>query len=447
MGLFTDYDDSIQANSNVPPLNVPFDYGKQPMRGVNVGGWFVMEPFITPSYFKEWDARFGVVDEYTLATQLGPEQTRKTFEQHYSTFITEEDFRMMRDAGLDHVRIPYGYWAAMQLQGDPYLFQVQWRYLLRAIEWCRKYGLRVKLDLHAVPGGANGWNHSGRLGPINWLNGTDGDKNAQLTLDLHNKLSTFFSQPRYRNIITIYGLVNEPRMTFLDADNVIKWTEDAYAIIRKNGYEGKVVFGDGFRGLEKWKGEFSGLEGMVLDVHQYVIFNTGQIGQTHTVKVQFACKAWGAQLRQSMDPKTGFGPTMVGEWGQADTDCTQYLNNVGVGTRWEGTLKYGANDPANVLTPTCPNKFQCSCTKANETPDKYSDEYRLFLKTFAIAQMDAFEYGWGWVYWTWQTEDAHQWSYRKGLEAEILPKDAVNREWNCGESVPDFAALGLPESY
>lgn len=298
------------------------------MRGVNVGGWFVIEPFITPSFFSEWDSRFGVVDEYTLSTQLGPDSTRKTIEKHYSTFIVEEDFKMMRDAGLDHVRIPFAYWAAMKLDGDPFLYQVQWRYLLRAIEWCRKYGLRVKLDLHSVPGGANGWNHSGRLGPINWLNGTNGDKNAQLTLDLHNQLSTFFAQPRYKNLITLYGLVNEPRMTFLDSDKVISWTEQAYQLIRKNGYTGKVVFGDGFRGLEKWKGEFGGMEGMVLDVHQYVIFNTGQISQTHTGKVQFACKGWGAQLTQSNSPSTGFGPTMVGEWGQADTDCTQYLNNV-----------------------------------------------------------------------------------------------------------------------
>jgi len=31
----------------------------------------------------------------------------------------------------------------------------------KAIEWCRKYGLRVNLDLHAVPGAQNPWNHSG----------------------------------------------------------------------------------------------------------------------------------------------------------------------------------------------------------------------------------------------------------------------------------------------
>ncbi|KAF8471280.1 glycoside hydrolase superfamily [Kalaharituber pfeilii] len=447
MGLFSEWDDSVRANDNVPPLNEPFDYGKQPIRGVNVGGWFVMEPFITPSYFKEWDSRFGVVDEYTLSKQLGPETARKTFEKHYSEFIKEEDFRMIRDAGLDHVRIPFGYWAVMQLDGDPYVYQVEWRYLLRAIEYCRKYGLRVKLDLHSVPGGANGWNHSGRLGPIHWLNGTDGDRNAQLTLELHDKMSKFFSQPRYKNVVTMYGLVNEPRMTFLDADKVIAWSEQAYKIIRGNGYEGKIVFGDGFRGLEKWKGEFQSLEGMVLDVHQYVIFNTGQISQTHTGKVQFACKGWSAQLLKINNPDTGYGPTMVGEWGQADTDCTPYLNNVGVGSRWEGTLNYGEDEPGNVLTPTCPNKNQCSCEKANEHPNNYSDDYKLFLKTFAIAQMDAFENGWGWMYWTWQTEDSHQWSYRKGLEAGILPKAAVNREWSCQDDIPDFAARGLPEYY
>ncbi len=30
------------------------------------------------------------------------------------------------------------------------------RYFLRVLEWARKYGLRVCLDLHAVPGSQNG---------------------------------------------------------------------------------------------------------------------------------------------------------------------------------------------------------------------------------------------------------------------------------------------------
>ncbi len=59
--------------------------------------------------------------------------------------------------------------------------------------------------------------------------------------------------------------------------------------------------------------------------------------------------------------------------------------------------------------------------------------------------MDAFERGWGWFYWTWDTEEAVQWSYRKGLKAGIMPGDASKREGVCGRDVPEFE--DLPESY
>ncbi|KAI9290466.1 hypothetical protein K502DRAFT_354017, partial [Neoconidiobolus thromboides FSU 785] len=41
------FDDSARANPNVPPLNQPFQYGTDmKIRGVNLGGWLVPEPFI-----------------------------------------------------------------------------------------------------------------------------------------------------------------------------------------------------------------------------------------------------------------------------------------------------------------------------------------------------------------------------------------------------------------
>lgn len=305
MGLWDDYDDSVQANANVPPLDQEFSYGTKPIRGVNLGGWLIIEPFITPSFFNKIDPRFGVVDEFTLSKYLGPTNAAKTIEQHYASFINETAFQEMRDAGLDHVRIPFGYWAVMTLEGDSFVPMISWRYLLRAIEYARKYGLRVNLDLHSVPGGANGWNHSGKIGPIGWLNGTDGDINAQKTLDIHNQMATFFAQPRYKNVVTMYGLVNEPKMISLDADKVIAWTAKAHDVVRKAGYQGYIIFGDGFRGLDNWKGEFKGLDKMLLDVHEYVIFNTGQISSTHSAKVKFACDGWGQQMLQSMNTSTG----------------------------------------------------------------------------------------------------------------------------------------------
>ena len=59
--------------------------------------------------------------------------------------------------------------------------------------------------------------------------------------------------------------------------------------------------------------------------------------------------------------------------------------------------------------------------------------------------MNAFEKGWGWLYWTWDTESATQWSYKKSLAAKIIPQKAYKRSFNCDSEVPDFLAMGLPE--
>lgn len=453
MGLNSTWDDSAAANDLVPALSTAWgSYASRPARGVNLGGWLSLEPFIAPDLF-DYDESLGIIDEYTLCTHLGTSACASTLEAHYATFVTESTFAEIADAGLDHVRIPYSYWAVQTYDGDPYLFRTSWRYLLRAIEWARRYGLRVNLDLHGLPGSQNGWNHSGRQGPIGWFNGTDGDLNVQRSIDVHDRLSKFFAQPRYANVISHYGLANEPRMTVISATEVINWTSTVYSMVRANGLANDtvVVFGDGFRGLDAWQGELSGYgDGLALDVHQYVIFNNAQIVYNHTEKVRYACEGWTEQTEQSMDTSTGFGPTMVAEWSQADTDCADNLNNVGWGNRWTGTYDTGnASDPLQALTPRCPAEDDtCSCTKANADPSTYSDDYKQFLLYFASAQMDSFEAGWGWWYWTWWTsEGSTQWSYKRGLAAGILPAKAYDRSFACNSTaIPDWSPT-LPEYY
>ena len=305
MGLNSTWNDSTQANQFVPALNKAWAYGTMPIRGVNLGGWLSIEPFITPSLFNTYKSDQNIVDEYSLSTLLGPTKAAQVLEKHYSQFITEGDFSSIQAAGFDHVRIPYSYWAVTTYPGDPYVPKISWRYLLRAIEYARKYGLRVNLDLHALPGSQNGWNHSGRQGPIGWLNGTDGALNAQRSLDLHTQLSTFFAQPRYQNVITIYGLVNEPKMTALSQSAVVQWTVSAAQVVRKSGMNQTIAFGDGFLGLEKWQGQLQGISGMVLDAHEYTIFDPNLIVLNHTAKVQYACTGWTGQMKISEDTTTG----------------------------------------------------------------------------------------------------------------------------------------------
>jgi glucan 1,3-beta-glucosidase len=444
MGLNSTWDDSKSATKNTPPISTAWgSYADRPARGVNLGGWLSLEPFITPSLFN-YDSSLGIVDEWTLTTQLGS-AAQSTLEKHYATFVTEQTFVDIANAGLDHVRIPFSYWAVATYPGDPYVFRTSWRYLLRGIEWARQNGLRINLDLHGLPGSQNGWNHSGRQGAIGWLNGTDGALNANRSLEVHDQLSQFFAQDRYKDIIAFYGLANEPKMTVLPVSEVLDWTANAYTLVRQNGMNAYVVFGDGFMGLAKWQGQLTGYDGLVLDAHQYVIFNENQIDYTHTTKVNYACTGWTEQSEQSMDVSTGFGPTIFAEWSQADTDCAPNLNDVGIGNRWTGTYNIG-NSTTDVLTPDCPTKnSQCECTDANADPSQYSATYKQFLQMFAEAQMASFEKGWGWFYWTWVTEDATQWSYQLGLAAGILPQKAYAPDFNCSATVPSFS--GLPEYY
>lgn len=309
MGLYSTWDDSARPNEHVPPLNEPFPYGERPIRGVNLGGWLSIEPFITPSLFDQYSLSDGVVDEWTLSQTLGV-SAALTIEKHYANFIREQDFAEIRDAGMDHVRIQYSYWAITTYDGDPYVAKISWRYLLRAIEYCRKYGLRVKLDFHGIPGSQNGWNHSGRQGIIRWINSTEGELNRQRSLENHDQLSKFFAQDRYKNILTIYGLVNEPLMLSLPVKDVLDWSVEATQKIQENGVNAFIAIHDGFLNLNKWKYMLQNRPPrMMLDTHQYTIFNIGELALTHTGKVNQICNGWYKMISNINSSSNGYGPS------------------------------------------------------------------------------------------------------------------------------------------
>lgn len=304
MGLNSTWDDSTRPNDNVPPLDEKFPYGKQPIRGVNVGGWLSIEPFITPSFFEPY--KHEVVDEWELTEAWGKNAAKK-MEKHYSSFINKQTFKEIREAGFDHVRIPYGYWIVEKYEGEPYVERIGWRYLLRAIEYCRENGLRVSLDMHGVPGSQNGWNHSGKHGEIRWLNGEDGDLWGDRAMDIHDKLSKFFSQDRYKNVITMYGLANEPRIRELESTKTfLDWTEKAAKMVANNGMDQYVIIGEGFLPLDRWRTMLQDTgQPLVLDAHLYMIFDTNLIKMDHEEKLKFVCKEWTRQISESVSKETG----------------------------------------------------------------------------------------------------------------------------------------------
>jgi glucan 1,3-beta-glucosidase len=155
-----------------------FNYGTDKIRGVSLGGWLLLEPFITPQIFLDTKDD-NVIDEYTYGLKYGSAGAAARLKSHWwvfpavgdkkyllkyaslrlynrDTFITETDIATIKSYGLNHVRIPIGYWSLNKLPSEPYAVGA-YPYFKKAVGWCQKYGLKVIIDLHGAPGSQNGF--------------------------------------------------------------------------------------------------------------------------------------------------------------------------------------------------------------------------------------------------------------------------------------------------
>ncbi|KAI8973875.1 glycoside hydrolase superfamily [Pilobolus umbonatus] len=417
------FDDSARANDYSPPLSEPFNYGKEnKVRGINLGGWLVLEPFITPSLFDQ-TGNSSIVDEWTLCESLGPEEAKRRLKEHYETFITEEDFKKIAQMGFNHVRIPTGHWAIRGRDHEPFVAYLSWQYLLQGIQWARKYGLRVMVELHTAPGSQNGWNHSGKSGSIHWLMGKNGDENAKSTTEITADMIKFFSKPEWANVVSMYGVLNEPAMMTIPEKKVKDWYDSSYNYIKKllGSTQGPYLsYHDGFYPLETWKGFFTNAyERIILETHLYMIFDDGLVKLPREKQAEIPCVSWKTNLR---DAEKEVGSVMVGEFSIATDDCAKYLNGVNIGARYDGTFEKGVG-------PACPD---CSCETATDWT-AWSSAYKNFLQQFMEKQMDAYEESLGWFYWTYKTEKHvnPQWDYLLAWEQGFAPKDVNQRTYQC----------------
>src|ERR1700683_4014292 len=88
---------------------------------VNLGGLFVLEPFISPSLYQKYP---GAVDEWTSSTLMAADTASgglNQLEDHYNTFVTEQDIAEIAGAGLNWIRLPIPFWAIETWEGEPFL--------------------------------------------------------------------------------------------------------------------------------------------------------------------------------------------------------------------------------------------------------------------------------------------------------------------------------------
>ncbi|GHJ85708.1 hypothetical protein NliqN6_2110 [Naganishia liquefaciens] len=397
-----------QYNQTIAKRDTGFNYGGSDVRGVNLGGWLLLEPFITPWLFENLDG--SIVDEYTFCQNQDRGAAANALRSHWDSWITEDDFRQIRDAGLNHVRLPIGFWAFDVSGGEPYI-QGQKEYLYRAIGWARQYGIKVIIDLHGAPGSQNGFDNSGRRGSANWA---DDQRNVDRTRGVVQSLAGEFSDGQYYGVVTAIAVLNEPA-GFLN-DNLLytarQFNIDAYYDVRERGGL-LVIYHDAFQPPSFWNGAFNypQTSDVMLDHHYYSVFSDAEVRRTWGQHLNAAC-SYGDTLA------TAPNWAVVGEWSLAAYDCARWLNGRGVGARYDGS--YPGSSYVGVCWPF---------TGDGST---FSNEYKNFLRDFWDTQTQTFENrGQGWIFWTWKAAPA-EWSYQAGLNGGWIPRNpAEHRGYKC----------------
>lgn len=274
------------------------------LKGVNLGGWLVLERWITPSLFEGLHAR----DEKGFCLESGGKKA-EVLENHWRNWIVEDDFKWIAKTGLNAVRIPVGYWVF----GDaaPYVGSIQ--YLDWAMAQAEKYNLKVLVDFHAAPGSQNGKTHSGESLGVHWH---ENDKNIERSLEVIEKLSQ-----RYCTSPSLWGIevLNEPSRD-ISKQILLDHYAKSYKIIREHcGEKTKVLISDAFQ-PKKWKKEMKH-QNVLLDMHLYQCFGSFDKKLSLKQHIRKTEKDWRKTIAKVQKHK----PVVVGEWSLA-LDPATYKN-------------------------------------------------------------------------------------------------------------------------
>ncbi|KAK6202638.1 glycoside hydrolase superfamily [Scheffersomyces amazonensis] len=427
---------AIQLNNSI--IQSQYNSNNFQYKGIAIGGWLLLEPYITPSLFLAFNSTINEtesdipVDEYHYCKYLGQEEASARLTQHWETFYTEDDFAQIKDYGLNMVRIPIGYWAFQKLDDDPYVMGAQ-DYLDKALGWAKNNDLKVWIDLHGTPGSQNGFDNSGfrDIGYPGWFNETEYlNVTYQVLNQIYEKYGTGEFAEQYNDTILGIEVVNEPYTPSLSMKKLLSFYQQTYVDARNiQTLNNTIVIQDGFQPIGYYNyfmndgqifinsnnsnsnsnsnGTGTNLYNILIDHHHYEVF--GSVVDSNITQHLSNIK----NFAQSIEHELSSHPAVVGEWSAALTDCTPWLNGVGLGARYAGEPPYNMTKIG-------------SCSNINNF-SKWSKQQKKNTRKFIEMQIDQYNrYTNGWIFWCFKTETSIEWDFQKLVELELMPQPLDN---------------------
>lgn len=165
------------------------------LRGINLGNWFEPEGYMF--HFDNGPQSPREIEDLTKEL-IGPERSEEFWRNWRDAYISQGDIDRLSRMGFNSVRVPihWKFFDSDDAEG--------FRLVDRLVQWARKDGIYVILDLHCAPGGQTGTNIDDSWG-YPWLYTSHAAQNH--TAAVWRRIAA-----HYRNEPTIlgYDLLNEP---------------------------------------------------------------------------------------------------------------------------------------------------------------------------------------------------------------------------------------------
>lgn len=426
--------------------NTNSDHNSNWVRGVNLGGWLVMERFITPYQFAITDCHVRgdlcwyadalsisrndttnaplcsnencqpfvryipqlnvtdyPVDEWTLSEAFdAPEIAEEWFNTHFEHFIQKEHLIKVKAAGITHVRVPLPHWILGNIvSNEPWIAGDRWKYLERLLEWCRELQLEVWPNLHTAPGSQNGFDNSGVLNQVYTCGGwTHHPQNIQRTLDVLDQIATALIP--HSDVVTGFGLLNEP-FGDCNMEEYRLFLNDGLKIVRKSLPEATIFVSDRFASKKFNDGFWSDTPNVVLDTHFYQAFDPYTRALSPQQHVALTC--------HSQDPQ-----------GNMDTCCDPDANGHAlqrISTEWSAAFDCMPGELLQAVMARIHHQGIALGMHRQLEPARQD-----FMKDYVKAQMASYEASSkGWFFWTIRMEGGAfaEWDFLRGVDEGWMP--------------------------